>query len=308
MRSIGTLENETLARRFSDVLLARGIANQVEASPSGSWTVWVEDEDRLKEAAEEYARFCLNPEDPAYLAAHGQAEAIRNVQERKARGERPQMVNVRLRWGMRGPGGVPLTYALIAASVVVGIVSQLGDDFTYARLLLITETGLFEGAAARQPGLPEILGGQVWRVLTPIFLHFGVMHLLFNMWWLHDLGGLVENRLGTLRLALLVLGIAAVSNLAEFFLESPVFGGMSGVVYGLMGYIWMRGRYDPASGLHLKQQDTVAMLIWFVLCWVGLLGPIANVAHTAGLVMGIVWGLVAARRLPFLKGRAGGEA
>jgi membrane associated rhomboid family serine protease len=69
-----------------------------------------------------------------------------------------------------------------------------------------------------------------------------------------------------------------------------LFGGMSGVVYGLLAYVWMQGRYNQRFGYALHKSTAVMMLVWFVLCWTGLLGPIANWAHTTGLLIGLAWG------------------
>ena len=71
-------------------------------------------------------------------------------------------------------------------------------------------------------------------------------------------------------------------------------GGMSGVVYGLAGYVWLRGKYDRASGLYLDAQSVQWLLIWLVVCYTGLLGRVANTAHLTGLIIGVVWGRVSA--------------
>jgi len=75
-----------------------------------------------------------------------------------------------------------------------------------------------------------------------------------------------------------------------------LFGGMSGVNYALIGYVWIRGRFDPAAGLHLDRQSLIYALIWFVLCFTKLLGPVANYAHGAGLMVGMAWAFVDSKR------------
>ena len=116
------------------------------------------------------------------------------------------------------------------------------------------------------------------------------------MLWLRDLGSMIEGRQSTRQLALLVVLMGVCSNVAQYFASGPMFGGMSGVVYGLLGYIWIRGKFDPGSGLFLHQTTVVMMLVWYVLCLMNLLGNIANTAHTVGLFMGMGWGYLASLR------------
>jgi len=71
-------------------------------------------------------------------------------------------------------------------------------------------------------------------------------------------------------------------------------GGMSGVVYGLAGFVWMRGKHDPASGVSLDRTTWIIMLVWLVICFGGGMGRIANTAHLAGLIIGLVWGRLSA--------------
>jgi len=176
-----------------------------------------------------------------------------------------------------------LTAGLIAASAVVGLLSGLGQNFEVLQYLFISEY---------REGLPEIFGGQLWRLLTPMFIHFGALHFLFNMMWLYDLGSAVEQRQGMGRMAILVLVTAVLSNLAQFAWDGPGFGGMSGVVYGLLAYVWAQGQYNPRAGIGLHQSIAAWMLAWFVICWLGLVGNVANMAHTVGLVCGAGLGLI----------------
>jgi GlpG protein len=207
---------------------------------------------------------------------------------------------------LRGYGFGPLTFAIIAACVVVFVLTRLGGNEELLRLLAITNFPF--DSAGWGPLLPEIRHGEVWRALTPIFVHgdsrnlqSSLMHILFNMLWLVDLGSMIEGRQRSLQLALLVVIIGIVSNLAQAYVQfhlhhSVAFCGMSGVVYGLLGYIWLRGKFDPASGLYLHQSTVTMMLIWLVLCFTGWLGPIANTAHVVGLLSGMLWGYLSSLR------------
>ena len=129
-----------------------------------------------------------------------------------------------------------------------------------------------------------------------MFLHFGLLHILFNLYWLFHLGGMIEHNLGSRRLGLLVLASGVAGNVAQYLMQGPFFGGMSGVVYGLFGYVWIRSRFDSSSGLMLHPSTVTVMLVWFALCWTGFLGPIANWAHTGGLAAGVLWAWLHAGR------------
>lgn len=178
-----------------------------------------------------------------------------------------------------------LTVTLIGISILIALLTQLGSHSPILNALYIADpaTG----------GFVAINSGQVWRLITPIFLHFSLMHIVFNMLWIWDLGRMVEWRRGALFLAAFVLIVGIASNLVEYAMTKwPQFGGMSAVIYGLLGFVWMQSKYNPRPGFVLAQPTVVMMLVWFVVCWLGLVDAVGNWAHTAGLLIGIAWGLI----------------
>ena len=70
------------------------------------------------------------------------------------------------------------------------------------------------------------------------------------------------------------------------------FGGISGVVCALFGYIWMKGLYEPEQGMVLHPNSITMVLLWLALCMTGWMGPIANAAHVVGLIVGVAFGVL----------------
>jgi GlpG protein len=299
MRPIGHLPTQANARTFGDYLYVQGIENQVDHDPADGWAIWVADEDKLQRATELLNAFKQNPSDPKYQA---QAKGAAELRTAEAKEEAVYRKKVRSSGQLFQPltahGVGPLTFGLIVASVVVAILSRLGENPNPIQGLFLTNISSDGVYLHLHVGLQDILHGQVWRLVTPIFIHFGIAHLLFNMWCLWDFGSMVEARHGSWYLALMVVVIAVASNLAQYFVPhgSLVFGGMSGVLYGLFGYIWIRGRLDPASGLYLHQSTVVMMLVWFFACLFHLIPNVANAIHAVGLIVGMAWGYLASLR------------
>ncbi|MCL5097929.1 MAG: rhomboid family intramembrane serine protease [Candidatus Omnitrophica bacterium] len=294
MRIIGQLNTEAGAQSFGDFLYVQGIKNEIEARADGNWVVWVYAEDELERAKDLLARYQKNPADPEVANAADKANQLRVDEEKDEVAARKRYHDrARLLPWLTHYGGGWLTVTLIVISVVVTLLYAWGRNPGLVLGFFITKSAVGGSLWDRLAGLTEIWHGQVWRLITPIFIHFGVLHLLFDMWWLYDLGSMIEYRLGHWYLALIVLVVAVCSNLGQYLATGPAFGGMSGVVYGLLGYIWIRGKIDPLSGLFLHPQTVMVMIVWFFLCLFGIIGSVANVAHAVGLVMGMAWGFLA---------------
>jgi len=293
MRLIGHLPSEASALTFSDYLFGSGISNEVEVEKDG-WAVWIHSEDELSRAKEILTQYVGNPNDPQYARKAVKARELRRKVAQDAEQHAGRVFDRTQVFAKSLPYGVgALTAVLVGLCLAVSLAAWTGyTDRIKAELLLtqVSPQGFWKS------GLLEIRQGEFWRLLTPAFVHFAVLHLLFNMMWLLDLGSMVEARQGTSRLGLLVVLIGVASNLAQYGMGGPNFCGMSGVVYGLLGYIWMKGKFDPTAGLYLHPHTVAMMLIWFFLCLVNLIPGIANTAHAAGLGLGIAWGYLSSLR------------
>jgi GlpG protein len=296
MRLIGHLGEESAARTFADYLYVQGIENQLDHQKDDGWAIWILDEDKIQRATGLLSAFRDNPADPRYRTEGKAAAELRAEQEKDQEAYRKKLRSRRHLFRPLTPYGFgPLTFLMIVGSVTVFFLSKFGTDPQPIMGLFIT--GFDEGVFQYDPPLPEVRRGEIWRLFTPMFIHFGPLHVIFNMLWLRDLGSMIEGRQSSVHLLLLVLVIAACSNVAEFyFSRTPNFGGMSGVVYGLLGYVWIRGKLDPASGLFLHKYTVPMMISWFLACLLKFIPNVANTAHAVGLLMGMAWGYLSSLR------------
>lgn len=290
MRLIGQVPSEAAADAFGRFLSSQGIGNETEAASDG-WEVWVHSEDHWRKAKGLLAEFLANPSAPQFitkavpplLRAPGKASAPEPPARRdasRAQEETPA----------RAYAVGALTLVFIGLCLVVQVLREVGYDEGVLRELFMTEIVTDGAKLGWNPGLPEIKQGEFWRLFTPVLVHGGWLHFLMNMLWLLDLGSRIESREGTGRLGLLVLLIGVVSNLGQNALYNAKFCGMSGVIYGLLAYAWVKGRLDPVSGLHVQQNTAVMMLVWFFVCLANLVPNVANGSHAVGLVAGAILG------------------
>jgi len=139
--------------------------------------------------------------------------------------------------------------------------------------------------------------GEWWRLITPVFLHFGFFHVLFNCLWLWDLGRRVELLLGKAWYLGFFVTAGIISNTAQYIWSGPsIFGGMSGFVYALVGFIMVRHRLSPHRLTDVPKGVIIFMLVWLILCMTGVMDylgvGIANAAHLGGLLAGCIFALI----------------
>lgn len=258
------LGDARMAQALVDYLATLGISCELTQSELGV-SVWLADEQRLAQAQQEVKRFLAEPNHPRYMEASwqsGRADARIDY----SKGMTDPVTDFLHQAG-------PLTLVVIIACLAIYALDAIG-------LPIFDEL-------AFHPTLAQFTDWQAWRYVTPAFIHFSVLHLVFNLLWWWYLGGQIEQRLGSGKLFILLLVGAALPNIAEFFVSGPRFGGLSGVVYALLGYSWMRARLQPACGLTMPPALMGFMLIWLVLGFFDMLGtPTAMVGLLVGLAQG----------------------
>jgi GlpG protein len=300
MRQIGPPLPASQASTLADVLLAEGIKTHLGGTPNGM-EVLVIDEDRLNRARELLATFLADPEASRHAEARNKAKQVR-TEENKTEREYERLQH-RIEKRMTRTARDQVTLFLVVVSVAVSLFS--------ISLVNRQDSNLDEGAPEQvvrwlsfanptvHIGKPQaqIPWMEPWRMVTPIFLHFGVMHLVFNMLMLISMGSRVERAIGPYRYAALVLALAIFSNLAQgLMVPHHNFGGMSGVVYGIFGFIWVQMSRAPSRGLAVDGLTSFIMMAWFFAGFSSQFNmggaAVANHAHAGGLLMGLLIGAV----------------
>ncbi|GFD93603.1 rhomboid family intramembrane serine protease GlpG [Alteromonas sp. KUL156] len=226
--------------------------------------------DRAKRIAED---FLTNPTHPKYQQAAW--DSGKNVQLAPS-GSGFSMGNI-----IEDAIKAPFTSIVFLLCVAVYVLSLLGLFAPIAQHLLM------------QPFSVLSENHEWWRLLGPAFIHFSALHIIFNLLWWGMLGARIERTLGVSMLLIVFLVSAAISNAAQALFSEPVqanlylFGGLSGVVYAVMGFVWWLGWLRPSWGLSLPNSIVGFMLVWLVLGYADILWVnMANAAHTAGLISG----------------------
>ncbi|MGI9519327.1 MAG: rhomboid family intramembrane serine protease [Pirellulaceae bacterium] len=321
MRLIGHLDSKTHAERFSAFLMTHGISSHCEQE-DGRWELWIRDEDQIDKATKHLEEFRNSPDAAEYRAAVDEAHRIARQQEKKLQEVRANQMQMNERWNAPITKAAPLTIAMIVICVIVSLITNFGDSISGDTFQALSLASLTQQQAVDLVGtegldrfntrlrMGSLTGGEVWRAITPAFIHFGVFHLLFNMYWLVVFGRQVESRYGALWMAILVALIAIPSNISGALVPehldgipienlgnhwSIIMGGMSGVIYGLFGYVWMKMVFDPKSGMFVSPITIAVLLIWMLICmapdFTEMTGMnVANWAHGMGLVVGLMIG------------------
>lgn len=264
------LNDPQLAQMLADYLQSRDMPCQLQVSETGV-SLWLLNDDQVEMAELEVQRFIREPHHARYREAAWQ-------QEKPAQ------------WRASTDSSLLTELMLQAQPLMLAVTVLIAVIFLLYWLAIPVESVLsFEWPWQR---------GQIWRLFTPALLHFSALHLLFNLAWWWYLAGRLELRYGAIKLTILLVSSALISNVMQAMVSGAEFGGLSGVTYALIGYLWLRERNtETSSPVAVSDGLFVFMLCWLSLGFTNLLGlNTANFAHLGGLIVGLLQGWMDSRQ------------
>lgn len=279
MHFLVEFENIRAAYALADYLEVIGIHCEVQQQAQRG-SIYIKQKGDFDRARHELKDFLENPQDKKYLAASWEQNkgpkrpGIKQIY-------RPSQEGGISRWQQTGT----VTKSVVGICAVVFLMTAFGSDHYMVQYFFF-----FENPS-------EIFDlKQFYRWITPVFLHFGVMHFAFNLLWWWDMGSSIERFQGPVRLVSLFVPLAIIPNIAQFIASGHRFGGLSGVVFGVLGYVAVYGRLRPDYPMQLKPVILYLMVGWMMIGFSGALdqvvGPMANLAHLAGLLTGALLAVV----------------
>lgn len=288
--------------------------------------LWVRDESHVDRAKQELEAFLQSPGDEKYRV-HGEADRIRKQQvaEEKRKKKLQQKVNHKTPHAGGGMlGGVsirqqsiPVIIGVVVVSVIVSFATGFGrpdpsmipgepsiGELLFTKMSFVDE---LDYVVDSDP-YASIKKGEVWRLITPLFLHGDPFHLAFNMIGVFFLGSAIERLQGSLFMAFLFFACGIFGTIFNISLppeESlpPILEGLagthrligaSGAVFGLFGYLWIRPLLSPNYPISMMSSN-VKIMLGVMIFMVFFVDGIANGAHIGGLIAGVVIAAVTSR-------------
>jgi rhomboid protease GluP len=201
-------------------------------------------------------------------------------------------------WGFAGPLNTLFRSFSFTQAVTIACIALYVASLVLDPLAALRPRGMFEIFSPGQRALWALGAtgavpwdaGRWWTVLTAIYLHGGVLHILFNVLWIRQLGPAVEQLYGPARLVLIFTVSGVVGFVVSNFVGVPFTIGASGSIFGLLGAMVAFGRRRGGvyGGLVLRQYGQWALLL-FVFGF--FMSGVNNWAHAGGFVGGFLSGL-----------------
>lgn len=270
------IPERSLALTFADYLNQRGIAARAEPGLGEAYTIYVAREDDVIKVRIELMRFAENPLNKAYSQAawqrHGSAGIPASGSGRTVRSRLPAVLFAD-KLSVTTWTEIICVLVYVCSLLLPGVYDRLLHAFSLYRMTDLTEHY------------------ELWRLITPVFFHFGIMHISFNLVMWEAFARPMERYLGKIKLLGICVIMAMISNGLEFlWLDGrALFGGMSGVVYGLIAYCGVLSlRKDIPTGLHLPRGLFTVSLVFIALGF--FMSGIANLCHLGGFATGALLG------------------
>lgn len=259
---------------FSRWLREQGVQHRI-TEEGGSQVLWLNNPDLAEPVLKALDRFLSEPDLQTAVNRTSGSSAF-----------------VGGRW-QPSPKHAPLVLGIILFAILMAWITAMGRNELATLLMIVDPQNYSWGTLSeRIQALSDTLArGQVWRLVTPDFLHFSWTHIIFNSVMLWFLGSQIEWIDGRGRLITLFLFTTLVSNGLQYLVSGPLFGGLSGVVYGILGYCWL-------SQMRIPRFQFPPALVTFAVIWMVIgftpfpelvgLGRMANEAHLGGFIAGLI--------------------
>jgi rhomboid protease GluP len=172
-----------------------------------------------------------------------------------------------------------ITYILIAINLILFLMMTLAGGSTQRDVLILF------GAKVNK----LILQGEVWRLITAMFLHIGFLHLAFNLYALWALGPFTEELLGRLRYLLFYFFSGISGSIASFIFTDALSAGASGAIFGILGALVTYTRRNPLLWKSGFGKNLVIIIL--INLGLGFFQPGIDIyAHIGGLICGLLLG------------------
>jgi rhomboid protease GluP len=189
------------------------------------------------------------------------------------------------------PSRSPITAALLAIITIVFIFEWMTGAL-WNDELIVQMGAIVPGMLAR---------GEYWRIVAAMFLHGNVLHWAANCWALYQLGSLYEAMFGSGRFALVYFVSGACASIASSLFVRGASVGASGAILGILGAFIFSIRRSPQWRHEPWTKSLLSQLMFWAVLNIALgfsVAYIDNVAHIAGLVSGLLLGLIPHRVPP----------
>lgn len=265
LKPLVPVDQRAIAQLFISYARGQGIHCELEAQQGSHWILV--DKAEFDRAGALFQEFAVQPYHPKYQqAAWQQSDTDVALPNSAFGGVAKQFLSQ--------AGAFTLVIFGLCWLVYIGAQLGFGRDLYYP-------LSFFQNLSL------DALFSEPWRLIGPAFLHFSLLHIAFNTMWWWQLGSAIEAIFGRWTIINLFLVSAIFSNLSQYLVSGPNFGGLSGVVYAVVGFAWWSGWLMPNKGLSLSKPIVGFLLVWLLLGYVDVL-PVnmANTAHLAGLIVG----------------------